>query len=194
MSKTKKIVLACLIVLTGLGMLLSYRHMQQLCDVGSKRYLEQTAATDIPFLKEGNKAPDFELQAFPSQKVRLSDFQHKKNVVIAFYPKDSSSGCTREMCALTNDLEQFKKADTEVLGISCDPIDDHKKFISDNDLQIILLSDLDGKTAQAYGVKAKQKTKARRVLFVIDKQGIIRYVVVGMPDNNQLLRIVHTLN
>jgi thioredoxin-dependent peroxiredoxin len=129
-------------------------------------------------LKEGDPAPDFELPSQAGQRVRLSSFQHKKNVVLYFYPKDNTPGCTREACGFRNDLAQFTSKDTEVLGVSLDSVESHQKFSQKYGLNFTLLSDRDRVAASEYGVMGSflGLKYARRTTFVIDKSGIIRKI------------------
>lgn len=147
--------------------------------------------TDVP--KEGDQAPDFTLAAYPSGRVSLKDFRGKKNVVLAFYPKDSTPGCTKEMCAFSEDLSRFESANTVVLGISCDSLESHEKFARKHDLKQTLLADVEGEVGRAYGTVSEGKSTASRVLFIIDKNGIVQDVISGMPDNEQLLEAVGRL-
>ncbi len=143
--------------------------------------------------KAGAEAPDFSLDCYPQGHVTLSALQGRKNVILAFYPKDDTPGCTKEMCAFSEDLSKFQAVDTEVFGISCDGSGDHEKFAGKYSLKQQLLVDKDGLVAKAYGVLRDGKTMANRVLFVIDKTGVIRHVHEGMPDNAQLLEWIKAL-
>jgi thioredoxin-dependent peroxiredoxin len=144
-------------------------------------------------LKEGTAAPKFKLAAFPSGEVSLDQFVGKKNVILAFYPKDDTPGCTKEMCAFSDDLRHFEEANTVVLGISCDQTDSHEKFAAKYNLKQTLLADPDGKVGKQYGTVIEGKTTANRKLFIIDKQGIIRHIHEGMPTNEALLAVVKNL-
>src|SRR5215813_1479012 len=101
--------------------------------------------------KEGDSAPKFKLPAHPSGMVSLDDYLGKKNVILAFYPKDDTPGCTKEMCSFSDDLSRFNDKDTQVLGISCDSVSSHEKFVSKFNLKQPLLADEDGSVARAYG-------------------------------------------
>jgi peroxiredoxin Q/BCP len=141
-------------------------------------------------LKVGQRAPNFSLPAYPSGSVKLSDLRGKKKVLLAFYPKDASKYCSKEMCAFSDDLSKFQQADTEVLGISCDSIDSHQRFATKFNLRETLLTDTNALVARAYGVEAEGGPMAERVLFLIDKKGIVRRIYKGMPDNAELLKLV----
>jgi thioredoxin-dependent peroxiredoxin len=144
-------------------------------------------------LKVGDKAPNFSLPCHPSGTVSLDSFHGKKNVILAFYPKDDTPGCTKEMCAFSEDLGKFNSADTEVLGISVDDSASHGAFAAKHKLHQRLLCDTDHKVSKAYGAIKPDKHNAERILFVIDKQGVIRHIHEGMPTNDELLAVVHKL-
>lgn len=148
-------------------------------------------------LKEGDKAPAFDLPAFvhgqAAGNIKLADFAGSKNVILAFYPKDDTPGCTKEMCAFSEDLSAFAEHDTQLLGISCDNLSAHEKFAGKYTLKQPLLADESGLTGKQFGTVTDGKATASRVLFVIDKSGVIRHVVEGMPTNAQLLEVVKGL-
>src|SRR3990167_7460164 len=100
-------------------------------------------------LKEGDDAPDFELEDHEGKKARLSDFKGKK-VVLYFYPKDDTPGCTKEACNFRDDLSNLKKANVEVLGVSNDDSESHKKFASKYELPFRLLADTSKDVSKAY--------------------------------------------
>lgn len=151
----------------------------------------QDTVTTVP--KEGDAAPKFKLPAHPSGMISLDDYIGKKNVILAFYPKDDTPGCTKEMCAFTKDLSHFEKTDTQVIGISCDSVQSHEKFVDKFSLKQLLLADVDGRVGRSYGAVSSGKTTASRKLFVIDKKGVIRHIVEGMPDNEDLLGLIRNL-
>ena len=141
-------------------------------------------------LKTGMKAPDFNLLDKNGNTVRLSDFQGKK-VVLYFYPKDNTPGCTRQACAFAASYEQFKARDVVVIGISKDSVASHQKFAQKYDLPFILLSDPQLQVIQAYGVWQKKKLYGKvsmgvvRTTYIIDEQGIIEKVMPKVkPDTN----------
>jgi peroxiredoxin Q/BCP len=141
----------------------------------------------------GEPAPKFSLNAYPAGRISLEDFTGKKNVILAFYPKDDTPGCTKEMCAFSDDLSQFTGTDTQVLGISLDNVQSHEKFAQKYSLKQPLLADEGGKIGQAYGTVQPGGTSAKRTLFVIDKKGVVRHVFEGMPTNADLLNVVRGL-
>ena len=141
----------------------------------------------------GSNAPEFKLKAYPSGEYSLSQFKGKKNIILAFYPKDDTPGCTTENCAFRDDLSQFNAANTQVFGISCDDIKSHEAFSKKFNFTHPLLSDVDGEVARKYGCYQEQKGYSSRKLFVIDKQGKIQRVVDGMPSNNEILDFIKAL-
>ena len=141
-------------------------------------------------LETGMKAPDFSLPDKNGNTVSLSDFLGKK-VVLYFYPKDNTPGCTRQACAFAASYEQFKTQDIVVIGISKDSAASHLKFAQKYDLPFILLSDPELQAIQAYGVWQEKKLYGKvsmgvvRTTFIINEQGIIEKVMPKVkPDTN----------
>src|SRR5512136_1125914 len=102
-------------------------------------------------VKVGDQAPDFRLPNQSGDMVNLKDFNGKKIVVLYFYPRDFSSGCTAEACAFRDSYEVFKEAGAEVIGVSSQSVESHEQFVSVNSLPFILLSDDDGRVRKLYG-------------------------------------------
>jgi thioredoxin-dependent peroxiredoxin len=133
-------------------------------------------------LQEGDPAPDLRLPDAEGNIVSLSDFQGKKNVILYFYPKDLTPGCTREACDFTEHLPAFTKKEAVVLGVSFDGVESHRKFIKKHGLKHILLSDEDKKVADAYGVYQEKSLYGKKFMgivrstFVIDKKGTIKRI------------------
>ena len=141
-------------------------------------------------LETGTKAPDFSLPDQNGSAVRLSDFQGKK-VVLYFYSKDNTPGCTRQACAFAASYEQFKTQNVIVIGISKDSVASHLKFSQKHDLPFILLSDPELQAIQAYGVWQEKKLYGKvsmgvvRTTYIINEQGIIEKVMPKVkPDTN----------
>ena len=124
----------------------------------------------------GDIAPDFELPNAAGEIVRLSDFRGKKDVVLYFYPKDNTAGCTAEACAFRDRHDVISDMDAEVLGVSSDSPTMHQWFASLHRLPFPLLSDEGGVVRKRYGVPASFGFLPGRVTYVIDKQGIIRSI------------------
>ena len=125
-------------------------------------------------INPGDKAPLFTLPDSGGQPVSLTDFIGKKSLVVFFYPKDESYGCTKEACSFRDNYDEFKEAGAEVIGISTDDEASHSSFAAHHKLPFILLSDKDNKVADLYGVQRSLGILPGRVTFVIDKEGIIR--------------------
>lgn len=145
-------------------------------------------------LQIGQDAPEFKLPAYPSGEYSLSQFKGSKNVILAFYPKDDTPGCTKENCAFTDDLAKFEEASTQVFGISCDDVASHEAFSRKFNYKHPLLADVGGDVAKKYGTFQEEKGYASRVLFVIDKQGKLQKIIEGIPDNNELLNTLKGLS
>jgi len=124
---------------------------------------------------EGDQAPDFVLKSQDGQDVRLSDFEGKSSVVLYFYPKDGTPGCTKEACSFRDFNEEFKKAGAVILGVSVDDVDSHKEFHQEHSLNFTLLADPDKVVTRQYGVLGPFGW-ARRVTFVVDNQRTIRKI------------------
>ena len=141
-------------------------------------------------LTVGQKAPDFTLNDKDGNVVSLSDFLGKR-VVVYFYPKDNTPGCTRQACAFAGAYAQFREKDVVVIGISRDSTASHVKFAQKYDLPFILLSDPDRVAIDAFGVWSEKKLYGKlsfginRSTFLIDEQGIITHVMPKVkPDTN----------
>ena len=141
-------------------------------------------------LEVNRKAPDFTLSDKDGRQVSLSDFLGKK-VVLYFYPKDNTPGCTRQACAFAAAYEQFKEQDVVVIGISKDSTASHQKFAQKYDLPFILLSDPELQVIQAYDVWQEKKLYGKvsmgvvRTTYIIDEQGNIEKVMPKVkPDTN----------
>ena len=127
-------------------------------------------------LQEGAKAPAIEAQDQHGKTVRLADFAGKSNVVLYFYPKDDTPGCTKEACSLRDGHGALLGAGAVVLGVSADDVKSHKAFADKFHLPFSLLADPDKKIITDYGVKMPLVGIAKRVTFVIDKAGVIRRI------------------
>src|SRR3989338_239909 len=133
-------------------------------------------------IKEGMKAPEFSLPASSGKEVSLKDYKGKARVILYFYPKDDTPGCTVEACGFRDAVKRFEKEDAVVLGVSPDGDASHKKFIEKFKLPFILLSDEDKKVCQAYGVWVKKSMYGKeymgvaRTTFVIGKDGRIEKI------------------
>ena len=124
----------------------------------------------------GDMAPDFSLPAQTGENVTLSQFRGKKNVVLYFYPKDETPGCTREACTFRDSYELFTDLGAEVVGVSADTVASHKAFAEHHSLPFTLLSDVDNKVRKLYGATSTLGFIPGRVTFIIDKKGVVRHV------------------
>jgi len=127
-------------------------------------------------VKVGDTAPNFTLSSQTGQPVSLTDFQGKKSVVLYFYPKDDTPGCTAESCAFRDSYEVFQESGAEVIGISGDSPQSHQQFASKHNLPFTLLSDIGNQTRQLYGVPATFWLLPGRVTYIIDRDGIVRHI------------------
>ena len=143
-------------------------------------------------IKAGDIAPDFTLKDKDGAEVSLSDFRGKK-VVLYFYPKDNTPGCTRQACAFAQSYDGFKAKDVAVIGISRDSVASHLKFAEKYDLPFVLLSDPERVAIEKYGVWQEKKLYGKpsmgvvRTTFIINEEGIVERVMEKVkPDTNAL--------
>ena len=148
---------------------------------GSILFIAAPVLAAIP--KAGDPAPLFTGQDQDGQTVKLKSLIGKKIVLLYFYPKDNTPGCTKEACGFRDRMGDLQNDNVEVIGVSFDSAESHKKFIADYKLNFRLLSDPDGKIVDAYGVQVAGKKMARRVSFLIGLDGKIVHVTdSGNPD------------
>ena len=131
---------------------------------------------DFLTVQVGDKAPDFTLPSQIGDNVTLSEFYGKKNVVLYFYPKDETPGCTREACSFRDSYQELANLGAEVLGVSAQSVESHKAFATHHGLPFILLSDQENKVRKLYGVPSSMGLLPGRVTYIIDKKGIIRHI------------------
>jgi peroxiredoxin Q/BCP len=124
----------------------------------------------------GSKAPDFTLPSQSGEMVSLKDFLGERVVILYFYPKDDTPGCTKEACAFRDEHEEFGKLDAEVIGVSSDSVESHKRFAEKHNLSFPLLSDDRGKVRRMYGMPNTFGIFPGRVTYVIDEAGVVRHV------------------
>jgi thioredoxin-dependent peroxiredoxin len=148
-------------------------------------------------IKEGNKAPDFTALDQDGKKVKLSSFKGKKNIILYFYPKDMTPGCTTQACDFRDQQKNFKS--TVILGVSIDSQERHQKFIAKYDLPFTLLADVDKKVVQKYGVWQEKKLYGKtfmgivRSTFIIDKTGTVRRIFVKVKVKNHIEEVLNAL-
>jgi peroxiredoxin Q/BCP len=133
----------------------------------------------------GDQAPDFTLPSQSGEQVRLSDRLGEQVVVLYFYPRDNTPGCTAEACAFRDSHEVFSEAGAEVIGVSSDSADRHAAFAGRHDLPFTLLSDAGGRVRKSYGVPTVLGVLPGRVTYVIDRQGTVRHVFNSMTNIGQ---------
>jgi peroxiredoxin Q/BCP len=122
-------------------------------------------------------APDFALPSQSGEEVSLKDVLDKKRaIVLFFYPKDDTPGCTKEVCSFRDGYAQFEKLDVEVIGVSSDSVSSHQRFAQRYDLPYVLLSDEEGEVRKLYGVPNTLGLFPGRVTYVIDDEGVVRHV------------------
>ena len=145
----------------------------------------------------GDKAPEFALKNQNGETVSLKDFLGKKAVVLYFYPKDMSPGCTKEACAFRDSYEAFKDAGAEVIGISSQSQESHSIFSLRYNLPFTLLVDEGSKVRRLYGGRSSLGMIPGRVTYVIDKEGVVRHIFSSQVDIeghvNEALKVLKTL-
>ena len=149
-------------------------------------------------LKEGNKAPDFTAFNQDGEKVKLSFFKGKKNVVLYFYPKDMTPGCTTQACDFRDQYKKFKN--TVILGVSIDSTERHQKFIAKYDLPFTLIADIDKKVVLKYDIWQEKKLYGKtfmgivRTTFIIDKTGTIQKIFPKVKVKTHIEDVLSALN
>lgn len=129
---------------------------------------------------EGDVAPDFKLKSQTGQLVSLGDFKGRP-VVLYFYPKDFTPGCTTEACSFRDSFEAFKDMGAEVIGVSTGTVESHAKFAMENNLPFTLLADEDGEVRKLYGVP-KAGLIPGRVTYIIDRMGVVRHIFSSLTQ------------
>ena len=149
-------------------------------------------------IRIGDRAPDFTLDSQSGDKVRLKDFIGKKIIVLYFYPKDGTPGCTAEACSFRDNYDVFQKAGAEVIGISSDSVESHGAFVVKHGLQFTLLSDKDQAVRKLYGVPSTLGLLPGRVTYVIDKKGVVRHIFSSQFNAtkhiSEALDVIQSLN
>ena len=150
-------------------------------------------------LKEGAKAPDFKLTGSHGDVVSLKDFKGKQNVVLYFYPKDDTPGCTVEACGFRDSYQKLNTQDSVVLGVSPDGVASHNKFIQKFKLPFVLLADEDKEVCKKYGVWVKKSMYGReymgvaRTTFIIGKDGSIKKIYEKVKPDGHAAEILQFL-
>jgi len=136
----------------------------------------QFSAFGAEMPKVGDSAPDFSAAASDGTTMHLKDYIGKGNIILYFYPKDDTKGCTMEACSIRDNFDEFKGLNATVFGVSFDSVESHRNFITKYKLPFVLLADTDKSIAKLYGVANDDSKVASRVTFVIDKAGKIAFV------------------
>ena len=131
---------------------------------------------DFLAVKVGDRAPDFTLPSQMGDNVSLSEFFGKKNIVLYFYPKDETVGCTREACSFRDSYEELTSLGAEVIGVSGQSVESHKSFATHHGLPFILLADERNEVRRLYGVASTMGFIPGRVTYIIDKKGVVRHI------------------
>ena len=150
-------------------------------------------------VEEGKKAPAFELPASTGGMISLADYVGKQNIVLYFYPKDSTPGCTTEACSFRDNQAEIKKLGAVVLGVSPDSLKSHDKFIEKQSLNFPLLADEDRAVCEAYGVWVEKSMYGRKYMgverstFLIDKKGKVAKVWRKVKVNGHTEEVLEAL-
>ncbi len=144
-------------------------------------------------MKAGDPAPDFDGPTSDGSKLGLKNFLGKKNVVLYFYSKDDTPGCTKEACSFRDNLQPIRDMGAEIIGVSLDSIQSHSKFASKYGLSFPLISDKAKRIANAYGVLKDTGTSTNRVTFVIDKTGKVAKVFPKVDVTKHTEEVVSAL-
>ena len=150
-------------------------------------------------MKVGDKAPDFTLADKDGKSVSLKDFSGRR-VVLYFYPKDNTPGCTRQACAFAQNYAEFARRDIAVIGVSKDSVESHRKFAEKYSLPFVLLADPELQAIKAYGVWQEKKLYGKvsfgvvRTTFVIDEKGMVREIMPKVKPDTNAAEILAKLN
>jgi peroxiredoxin Q/BCP len=139
-------------------------------------------------VRVGQRAPDFTLPSQSGERVRLAERIGRTAIVLYFYPRDETAGCTAEACAFRDSYEAFTDAGAEVIGVSSDPVDAHQRFAARLRLPFTLLSDTDGAVRERYGVAKWLGLFPGRVTFVIDRAGVVRHIFSSQLEATRHVR------
>ena len=127
-------------------------------------------------MQTGDRAPDFTATAHNGETITLADYRGKQAVVLYFYPRDDTPGCTAQACGFRDAYEDFVRAGAVVIGVSSDTLDSHRQFAAGRRLPFLLISDADGALRKSFGVPSTFGVLPGRVTYVIDREGLVRHV------------------
>ncbi|UCE08518.1 MAG: thioredoxin-dependent thiol peroxidase [bacterium] len=151
-------------------------------------------------LKVGDKAPNFTLKSDKDVDISLSDFLGKSDVILYFYPKDNTSGCTKEACSFRDNIQPIQAKNAVVLGVSPDSVKSHQNFVNKQNLNFTLLSDQDHKVAEAYGAWGEKSMYGKKYMgilrstFVIGKDGKIKKVFEKVKPEGHAEEVLQVLS
>jgi peroxiredoxin Q/BCP len=140
-------------------------------------------------LPVGAVAPDFDLPATGGQRVALSNYRGK-NLIIVFYPKDQTPGCTRQLCALRDDIALFEGLNTAVIGANPGSVESHERFAAAQGYPFPIAVDAERAMARAYQALKEDGKAIQRTVYIVDSAGIIRYAKQGLPPDTELLEAI----
>lgn len=154
------------------------------------------AAEEFVPLRVGQAAPDFTLKDQTGKLVTLSQFRDQHVVVLYFYPKDDTPGCTKEACSFRDDITRFNALGVRVLGVSIDGVESHRAFAEKNRLNFPILSDVDHRVSLAYGVFSRLVgfAYAKRSTFVIGPDGMIRRIFTDVDPQDHTVELLKYLS
>lgn len=142
----------------------------------------------------GHRVPNITLPSSDGKQICLTDYAGTKNIVLFFYPEDETPGCTKEACAFRDSLTSFEKKDTVILGVSTDSLEKHTKFIANNNLPFPLLSDSEAVLSRWFGVYDEDEGEARRVTFLIGKDGRVKEVWDPVKVDGHADDVLHSIS
>ena len=154
-------------------------------------------------LQVGDKAPQFILKSDKDEEISLSQLLNTKPVILYFYPKDNTSGCTQEACSFRDNLPEFDSKNAVILGVSPDSVKSHQGFVEKQKLNFTLLSDPEHEVAEAYGAWGEKSMYGRKYMgilrstFIIGRDGVIKYVfpkVKTAGHAEEVLKVIETLD
>lgn len=143
-------------------------------------------------LPVGTRAPHFDLPATGGRQINLADYKGK-NVILVFYPKDQTPGCTQQLCALRDDTALFKALNTEFLASNPDSIESHERFAAAQKYEFPILVDADRTMAKVYRALKEDGKGIQRTVYIIDQDGVIRYAKQGLPPDTELAEVIRSL-
>ena len=144
-------------------------------------------------LPVGSKAPDFDLPATGGRQVKLSDYKGK-NLILVFYPKDQTPGCTQQLCALRDDTPLFQALDTEFLASNPASIESHERCAAAQNYAFPIAVDAERTMAKAYRALKEDGKGIQRTVYIIDADGVIRYAKQGLPSDAELAEVIRSFD